>query len=68
MAEKWLAYSVPLSIGHVAKKHTKFGVGRFAVSAVLGEGGQKSILRSCQCFGTSTRITLIVLTASSNLP
>ena len=27
---------------HVAKKYAKFGVGRFAVSAVLGKEGRKA--------------------------
>ena len=50
LAGEWLGIPNTTVYLHVAKKYAKFGAGRPAVGAVLGEGGQKSIVQSCQLF------------------
>ena len=52
-AGEWFGIPKTTVYWHVAKKYAKLGVGRPAVGAVLGEGGQKSIVQSCQCMGVS---------------
>ena len=48
LAGEWFGILNTTVYRHVAKKYAKFGAGRPAVGAVLGEGGQKIIARSCQ--------------------
>ena len=48
LAGEWFGIPNTTVIRHVAKKYAKFGIVRPAVGAVLGEGRQKSIVRSCQ--------------------
>ena len=48
LAGEWFDIPHTTVCWHVAKKYAKFGAVRLAVGAVLGEGRQKGIVRSCQ--------------------
>ena len=48
LAGEWFDIPDTTVCRHVAKKYAKFGAVRLAVGAVLGEGRQKSIVRSFQ--------------------
>ena len=48
LAGEWFDIPDTTVCRHVAKKYAKFGTVRLVVGAVLGEGRQKSIVRSCQ--------------------
>ena len=50
VAKKYAQFGTVRPSRHVAKKYAQFGTVRSAVGAVLGEGRQKSIVRSCECF------------------
>ena len=48
LAGEWFGIPLLLSTG----VYTELGTGRSAVSAVLGEGGQKSIVWSCKLYSS----------------
>ena len=50
LAGEWFRIPNTAVSRHVAKKYAKFGTVRPVVSAVLGEGGQKSLYGLVSCF------------------